>query len=314
MPPEAEEVQVTDSEPTAEPTSVTEQAPDTKAESDDSEFAKFEAIERVDDDKDEAGEPAAESEGETDKDEAVESARSVLRRWNTPDEVINSLDREKVIAWADKAKHTQSEGDRIASELDRIKNRPSDDDAVVEPEEDEAPTKPDSLLAGLRAEYGDELADPIEAAIRGIEEKFESRINALTARETNRQLDAARSNLLSDVPQIKDKDSYDQVLSRMYSLAGSPDADERYGGDVEAVMREAALLEFGAEAFSAVKQRVASEHKNRTASQSDAPSNNKKPIAGMSREELEYMAMSALEDGNIEEQQRLTRQIRQRTE
>ena len=192
-----------------------------------------------------------------------------LRRNSTPDDVIDGLDADQLIAWGAKLAKTQGDIDKKfdqtsklhqeLAELKKLVGQSAKDDGATPAGADTQGPDVDSMIEPVVKhfeQYGDDgAAEPFRKAFNSIlktipkaEESnselgdrlsgLEDGLKALMDRQ-------AKAELVADYPQLDEPDKYERVLTRMKKLDGDDYPDHT------AKMKDAAKMEFADEIIEA---------------------------------------------------------------
>lgn len=232
------------------------------------------------------------------KPDGYDQAIHVLKRAKFSKGVIEKMTDEEIIEQADNIRPLQAENDRMWSEYNKLVK-----DHRPDPAQDVQPDLSlfSSEIEQIKSELGDDQAKAFEGILakQSIQHKNElkelaSRIEQMEAVRTQRDIAAARENLLNEFPRIKSNDAYQRVIDRARSLNSTSDAFERYGGDVSTIMREAALLELG---HPTTSSKVIDDHANRRVASPRSGGSVPDNHASKTLDQLEYELFNALEGG-----------------
>jgi|688.fasta_scaffold172158_3 hypothetical protein len=202
---------------------------------------------------------------------AFERARTALRRDGVPVNVIDSLDRDKLLRWGSGRAKAQSDADDAYRQLGELrKERETWAAKATEPTKESADSEPaeqpldlDSLGKTLSDELGSqEVAGRVTSVLKSLESRAAAKASALESRlkeqvEINQRLsasvlriemDGARQRLGERFPELRDEKDFAKVTEKMMKLAPSGAYD-----NVSDLMYEASVLTFGAAAVDASK-------------------------------------------------------------
>jgi len=253
--------------------------------------------------------------------EGYDKAINVLKRAKLSKSVIDKMTPEEVMEQAEAIRPIQSDSDRFGVEYDRLRRDYEDLRSKVEQEKPQD-AQPDLSvfspeLSKIKDEIGEEPGQALEGILAKQAQQYQFELQALKDSVRNmesariqRDLSAARESLLNEFPRLKSKETYDRVFDRLRSLHSANDSAQRYGDDLSAMMRDAALLELGSPVTQSDKDKMLGEHKNRLSSQPSSPeTNTPSGESFQSLDDLKFAIFMAGENGDKDKVARLKKQL-----
>jgi hypothetical protein len=252
---------------------------------------------------------------------AQERALTALRRAKVPKDILEGLPDEVKLKWGRQLAKVQSETDRMAQEFAALKKGSSE--KQVEPKQDnqrtdsERATKQakaaeqpeqayirqaakqlaDTFMLGDEAEEA--FASALQSATKPLSERYqqmEQQVQIAAGLSTQMLLANARTQLAADYPELREKETFGNVIATMQRMAESgayadiDDLQER----TESAMRDAAQVVLRDAIQNRVKaQRIQTDQK-RNAGQASVPKRSgSTEINGMSRDRAIFHLMSS---------------------
>lgn len=237
-----------------------------------------------------------------------------LRRdgW-TADEISameRSIGADALRARAEAIRSRQAEGDRLGNEVAQLRRRidpaarqgadPDDSDDpdaqvdVAEPDEPDDTRQTgdplNDLLEALESETSPELADRFRSVLEPVlSERQRAQQDHLV-----QQLEPIRQQLAEEFPQIRDPGAYERVLQIADMLGGDPRYRE---GGIEALMRRAAVAEFGVETQTQIQRQALERSQHELNGQPDDPPSTRRPANALAEPDWEDRAFDMLQNG-----------------
>lgn len=251
-------------------------------------------------------EPAEASEEveEPDYDEAEyeDALRVIQRDTGFSLEKLRTLDPNEVLERAPVIKKRQADNDRMGSELQRLHGMVE----AMQSQQKQTPqqAKPDPVrqrLQVLKEEYGDkigELGDVFDLYDKQITESRQEssqtreQLNMLIGMLERRDAEQARKGLAEEFPALEKDEHFDKVSKTMRGLMQG--MGDRYQGDMQKLMRDAAILEFGEQRKADVVKQLETSARHQKKSQPSRSESAPKAKQAMTQDEVDFEAFQML--------------------
>ncbi len=232
-------------------------------------------------------------------------ATTALQRDGVPSKVLDNMSPQEITAWGLKRAGTQAESDRLGNEV--VKLKATRDKTTEKPDGEKAePIDFSKLLEPLKAAYGDEIAEPLEALAKSIHEgatkgitEQQQRLDAMLERFTNREREDARASLAKKY-QLDDDARWNRALERRKS-----DKND-YGTEAEAIAASC-RIEFAEEIIADYEAKLKTQHDLRAKGQSTTANKGPAPVKSKTQDEQETDLLNAIMDGDSQRAQQIGR-------
>lgn len=264
---------------------------------------------------------------------AQERALTALRRAKVPKDILEGLPDEVKLKWGRQLAKVQAETDRMAQEFAALKKGSSE--KQVEPKQDnqrtdsERATKQakaaeqpeqayirqaakqlaDTFMLGDEAEEA--FASALQNATKPLSERYqqmEQQVQIAAGLSTQMLLANARTTLAADYPELREKETFGNVIATMQRMAESgayadiDDLQER----TESAMRDAAQVVLRDAIQNRVKaQRIQTDQKRNAGQASPPKRSGSTEINGMSRDRAIFHLMSSEGLSGVEARRRV---------
>lgn len=215
-------------------------------------------------DTDEAGE---EESAKPETDDEWETAKADLKKGKWPESAVKALSRKEALDLAEHSRKMSRDFSKLAGEngglksaLEKLKrsqgaNSGDASQAAATPK----PVIDEKAFEPFLKELGETAGKPAVDAFRAVNEhnaQLQSEVQALKSQmevlngfTRSALAREAKAELVDKFPQLNDAEAFERVQVRMTTLAGSGEY-----GDVQALMRDAAVLEFADELLASRKE------------------------------------------------------------
>jgi hypothetical protein len=234
-------------------------------------------------------------------DEAFDKAFAALIRdgWSSQD--LKEMARDTVVRIGDKRAKVQEDYDKAYADLRGLKSKlttKEEGDEESDQDDSGAPTLEGGLLARLTESFGERAANDLialmQASVKPVAERLQSHaqgMESIAEAETARELTRVRSELVKELPQLKNDSHWAAFREESRELARS---DRYRNSTIEDVMRDYAKITFGV-LPSEIEQRTESNDARSNGQMSTTTST--KPTAQLSPEERDDKILAAIEAG-----------------
>ena len=281
------------------------------AESDDLDDETLDRIFGKDDEDADASETSEDAEPETPEDDPepeydeakYEDALSVLQRdTGLSRDELSKIDPSRLIERSDVVRKRQQDNDalgknfhRLSGELEALKSQL----APKTEEKDEI----DKIGELLKEEYGDKMGEiaPLLKQLRDRAERAEQSVQALSGYLERTNAEQARQRLGEEFPGLQDPDQYAKVEETMRGLVAG--LGDKYQGNMDLLMRDAALLSFGeqrkADVVGELERKARTQRKSQPQKTHAAPPSDRK----LSKDEIDEKILEMIDSGKYTREQ-----------
>lgn len=237
--------------------------------------------------------------------EDLERSLAALRRDGLPQDVISKMTNEDIISLGLKRMKVQGDVDDAYRQLQELKaakeTAPESDTA----EEQTPAVAPVANLNEAVQPFADIFGEDAAEALKGVQNAALQPLIDMVKTTQNMVegvlMDSSRTALADQYPQLSTDASFQKVRTRMESLIKTGDYS-----DVDALMADAARIEFSDEAAVASRELNTRRQRQKAEGQLTPTDKAATPAKAMSVEEREVALLEALEDGmKLSEAQRL---------
>lgn len=243
-------------------------------------------------------------------DDDIRTATAALQRDKAPKWMLDKLTTgdDEAIAYALKRAKVQADGDeftkkhkQLQQEFDKIKNQPAVTNGEGEGEGDATTSTAEPLAAYLAEMLGDDkAAEHVRASLAGLTksqaselEKRDQQVAALQKQVEAMATERARDALVSEYPDLKDKEVWAKVVKAASSL---PESEDR--PDLQTRLEHAARIELAPELIRRAKAEQDRRNKVRDTGSPSAPSRTNETKSKATASDLQDAYLDAAERGD----------------